>query len=130
VRFATVFPAPDERGPRATLLRVTPFVAVATIALGIARNVMTTAGAHGSALVNVLAAFWVFVAVAVVSALSIAYRRSVGNDRQRLRWVTATFALGLSGLVVYFVGLAFGSAPPFLELATLTSPASRSVSGT
>ena len=120
VRFATVFPAPDERGPRSTLLRVTPFVAVATIALGIARNVMTTAGAHVSALVNVLAAFWVFVAVAVVSALSIAYRRSVGNDRQRLRWVTATFALGLSGLVVYFVGLAFASAPPFLELATLT----------
>ncbi len=66
VRFATVFPEPDDRGLRATLRHVMPFVAAATIAVGVARNLMTNFGAHPDALLSALAAFWIFIAAAVV----------------------------------------------------------------
>lgn len=58
--------------------------------------------------------------VCVIAALLLAMRATTGAERQRVRWITASFALGLSGYAVSFY--LYGAYWSLLELTLIAIP--------
>jgi hypothetical protein len=107
VRFATIFPARTERGVRAFIRRINPYFVWGIVTM--AAYIEYTASIklqHPPGWLMILAKSpWVYYVIAITTAFFIASWRSTGEEKQRLRWVSLSLAVGFSGLIAEIIAL-------------------------
>jgi hypothetical protein len=122
--FACRFPTLPTRGVRATINRwILPIAAIGVI-VGCVQmlrivNPAATQGYRGLLPVPFVVCY-LAVALAIIGVFWNSYRTSSGADRVRLRWVLLTFAVGFSGLLVFFVGVLLQGNSDVLQYGALT----------
>lgn len=112
--FTLFFPEPAKRGARRAMLLALPYVAT----IGITAAVASIAGNFFVDAVSPLLArvfsmtyltLYLTILAGAITSLVIAYRSSVGDVRARMRWTTAIFTAGFSGIVALFLAYLFGA---------------------
>jgi hypothetical protein len=103
--LAVTFPQPSARGVRRMLQRVNPWLLATTLAVEAAAIVLTVfllqPLPHWLQLVAYVQTFGFFVAIAV--AFTIAIRGATGADKQRVRWVAYSLAIGFAGPLITLI---------------------------
>ena len=121
--FACIFPSMSVRGMRPSLLRITPGLSV--LLAGVATAATFSLYLYGTTLppqwFTLMSDSWLAYVALIALAFAIAYREAAAEDRQRVRWVAASFLFGLSGLAVLNVALRlFGYAETWTNCLPLT----------
>lgn len=123
--FACRFPTPPERGFRATINRWIWPIAAFGIVIGEGVQLFGFLDPVNSRNFRPLLpipflACYMAVAIAIIVVFWNSYRSSTGSDRVRIRWVLLTFAVGFSGLLVYFSGIILHGNTGALQYAAFT----------
>lgn len=121
VLFACTFPRPADGGVRKLLHRIV----LPLCALGVAASMIRLTGVfvygwYATWMLQIYVAVWVVYILAVPAAIFSALRVAEPADRAKLRWMSLTFAVGFSGLLVYFVGSALQAEQQAMQYATFT----------
>jgi len=121
VLFACTFPRPAVGGIRKFLYRIALPLCVLGVAGSIAQ--LTSVFVYGwyfMWMLEIYVAVWVVYIIAVPVSIFASLRAAEPTDRAKLRWMLLTFAVGFSGLLVYFVGSALQMQQQPLQYATVT----------
>ncbi len=121
VLFASTFPRPAVAGIRKFLYRI----ALPLCAVGVAGSIVRLTsvfvfGWYAAWMLDIFVAVWVTYIIAVPVSIFASLRVAEPTDRAKLRWMLLTFAVGFSGLLVYFVGSALQMQQQPLQYATVT----------
>jgi hypothetical protein len=122
--FACRFPILPTHGVRATINRWILPIAATGVIVGCLMmfHVVNPAATQGyrSLLPVPFIVCYLAVALAIIGVFWNSYRTSSGAERVRLRWVLLTFAIGFSGLVVFFASVIFEGNSNALQYGALT----------
>ncbi len=107
VRFATIFPTRTDTGVRAFIRRLNPFVVWGIVALAffIEYSVFITQRRPPMLALILGNSPWIYYVIAITTAFFIANRKATGEEKQRVRWVSLSLAIGFSGLIAEVVAL-------------------------
>jgi len=104
IRFATIFPHSSPTGPRAAIARANVWANIAIVIAGAAYVSPFVLPAVSARLFLAMQAFIIMFAVYVVAALTVAFtigwREADSVDRERIRWIAVSTAIGLGGLIL------------------------------
>ena len=107
IRFATIFPHVSTSGPRAAIARANIWANVAVIVAGAAAIAPIILPAVSKDLNVALQIFTVGFAMYAIAALTIGFavgwREAESVDRERIRWISVSTAIGLGGLIITIV---------------------------
>lgn len=126
--FACVFPKESAGGVRRLLLRVAPsFSLILAAAATYAVLSLYLYGASPQPLwFTLVSDSWLAYVAAVGVAFAIAFKEAPGEDRQRVRWVAASFLFGLGGLAAWNLSVRLfgytGQWTNYLPLTMITIP--------
>jgi S1-C subfamily serine protease len=121
--FAASFPRPAPAGFRRVVRRLAPVAAAVVVVfsfIGIGGSYVWQASHLTSTMIVPLALSWTFFVAGSVGSLILTLRESKGLERQQVRWIAVTFAVGFSGLLVLFASLLFGFSFRAGQYAALT----------
>ncbi len=124
--FACRFPTPPVRGFRAAVNQSIWPLAAFGVLVGEGITLFGFLDPASARYVRGLLALpfllsYIAVVVAIVAVFWNSYRSSTGSDRVRIRWVLLTFAIGFSGLVIYFAGVILHGNTGVLPYAAFTT---------
>ena len=122
--FACRFPQPPSRGWRLGIARsIVPLAAlgftVSAARLSLYFFTSYEWQFHLRPVIAYTMLYSLVIALALASLVG-SYFEVTGAERARMRWVLGTFAVGFSGLIVYFVALSAGNTSDALQYATMT----------
>ncbi|MHB8147266.1 MAG: hypothetical protein ACYDGM_08430 [Vulcanimicrobiaceae bacterium] len=121
VLFACTFPRPAIGGVRKFLYRIAlPLCALAVAGSIVRLTSVFVYGWYAVWMTDIFLAVWVTYIIAVPVAIFASLRVAEPTDRAKLRWMLLTFAVGFSGLFVYFLGVALQVQQQALQYATIT----------
>ena len=105
VELATIFPVPSNRGFRAVVRRVNPFVTAAFLALTfwVLWSVFVREQMVPQPFATLGQFLWVYYLVAITGSFFVANRVAGPADRNRVRWVSWSLAAGFCGPVATII---------------------------
>ncbi|HEX8806370.1 MAG TPA: PDZ domain-containing protein, partial [Candidatus Aquilonibacter sp.] len=125
--FACWFPKPQERGFRAAVSWWIWPLAAFGIVVGTSTQLLAFVLPASTQTIRPFLPIpfilsYMTVAILMIAVLWNSYRSSTGSDRVRVRWVLLTFAVGFSGVLVFFAGvIMYGGAGGALQFAAFTT---------
>ncbi|MDQ2907801.1 MAG: PDZ domain-containing protein, partial [Candidatus Eremiobacteraeota bacterium] len=112
VRFASIFPQRSGRGIRRSIERQNPWATLATVAFFGVSNawpMLTSVETNGTLENGIAALIGLYCTVALVLGFLIGRREAIPSDRERIKWIGLSTAIGLGGLLTGVILQALGS---------------------